>query len=302
MNKIALLSIFITPLFLVGCDDSTDRVPVPQKVSYSAQDGADNNTPCGEFAPWGFPQFNPPQLRTFFLCHDGGGKATEFNAKSRTPMWVAEHLVGKALIGGTNIEPDFRVDTRLADGPKPADYAKTNKFIPGQLAPSADFPNSKKQQSLAYYLSNTVPQDPANNKGIWRLLENNTRQWAVQYDHVYVVSGPVFYNGVPMGYIGSDGEVRLMNTKEGGRRGLEDAEAGRVAIPTHLYKIIYAPKINQMIAFLIPNSPLNPADLGKYVVPVSTVEFYTGLKFFPQLPADTQQKIKNQIPLWNLKM
>ena len=45
MNKIALLSIFITPLFLVGCDDSTDRVPVPQKVSYSAQDGADNNTP-----------------------------------------------------------------------------------------------------------------------------------------------------------------------------------------------------------------------------------------------------------------
>lgn len=297
-KKTALLAMFVSVLFLNGCDDSTDRVAVPQKVNTTAQ-GADNDTPCGEFAPWGFPKFNPPQLRTFFLCHDGGSSAIEFNGKSRTPMWVAEHLVGSSLVGGSLIQPDFRIDTKLADGPRPNDYAKTQQFTPGQMASAANYPTNKKKQSLSYYLSNTVPQDAGNEAGVWRLLENNTRQWAVKYKQLYIVSGPVFYNGTPMGFIGTDGEVRLMNTKDG-RRGLEDSDTGRVAIPTHIYKIIYAPSINQMIAFLIPNTPLNPGDLAKYRVPVSTIEYYTGLQFFPQMPAATQAQLKNQIPLWTI--
>lgn len=300
-KKTVLLATLASVLFLNGCDDSTDRVAVPQKVTSVAQ-GADNDTPCGEFAPWGFPRFTPAQARTFFICHDGGPFAMEFNGKSRTPMWVSEHIVGSSLIGGSLISPDIRLDTRLADGPRPNDYAKTDQFSPGQMASAANYPNSKKKQSLSYYLSNTVPLNASNDVGIWRLLENNTRKWAVKYKQVYVVSGPVFYNGTPMGFIGTDGEVRLMNTKEGGNRGLEEAESGRVAIPTHVYKVIYAPQINQMIAFLIPNTALNPRDLAKYRVPVSTVEYYTGLKFFPQMPAKTQVQLKNQIPLWDVSV
>lgn len=297
MKNLTFCAIISSVFFMAGCDDSTDRQPVPTQVQVAKDGKVNEGGDCATLSPWGFPKYNPPQKGNFFLCHDG--YAIEFNGRSRTSMWAVEHLKGSDLQGSIPVRDDFRPDPKLADGATIKDY--TNQpFAKGQLASPYDFVNNKKKLSLSYYLSNVVPQEPTNKAGIWTLLENNTRQWSKDYGQVYVITGPVYYQGSPLGYIGNGGEVRLMNTEQGGRRGLDSVDKGRVAIPTHLYKIVYAPEINQAIAFVVPNIALNPADLPKYVVTVSTVEYYTGLNFFPQL--NNGSTIKNQIPLWNIRL
>jgi len=297
IKKLAFGALIGSALILAGCDDSTDRQSVPSKVQVSKDGKSEEGGECAYLSPWGFPKYNPPQKGNFFLCHEG--YALEFNGRSRTSMWSVERLKGTDLQGSIPVRDDFRPDPRLADGATVNDYAN-QPFAKGQLASPYNFVNNKKKMSFSYYLSNVVPQEPTNKAGIWTLLENNTRQWSKEFGEVYIMTGPIYYNGRPLGYIGEGGEVRLMNTEKGGQRGLDSVDRGRVAIPTHLYKIVYAPSINQAIAFVIPNIALNPSELPKYVVTVSTVEYYTGLTFLPQL--SNSATIKNQIPLWNMRL
>lgn len=292
-----LLAVFLS-LFLVSCDSGSndERKPVPKKVT---EQKVEKGQECAHLSPWGFPQFNPPQANTRFLCHSG--YALEFNPRSKTPMWVVEHLTRQNLaVKVASRQDDFRPDPDLPEdvSAKLSDYVGSG-FDRGHMAPAEDFRGNAKQMSESFYLSNMIPQDPNNNRGIWAQLEKVTRYWAVSYNEVYVITGPIYQGGSSLGFLGHSDQVRLMGVEQGGR-GLDTVKKGRIAIPTHIYKVIYAPKFNQAIGFIIPNSPANVKDLPKYRVPVSTVEYYTGLSFFPQWPA-TNVPVKSQIPLWPIK-
>ena len=45
--------------------------------------------------------------------------------------------------------------------------------------------------SESFFLTNMIPQDPGNNRGIWKYVEEYTRFWADAYGEVYVVSGVI---------------------------------------------------------------------------------------------------------------
>lgn len=45
--------------------------------------------------------------------------------------------------------------------------------------------------SESFYLSNMSPQTHGFNAGVWSRLETKVREWAIQYDGLYVVAGGI---------------------------------------------------------------------------------------------------------------
>jgi endonuclease G len=129
-----------------------------------------------------------------------------------------------------------------------------------------------------FFLSNMVPQVGVGmNQGIWKDLEEHIRDWAIARGEVYIFTGPIYDDGAKK-TIGAD----------------------KVAVPTHLYKIVYDPHKTEAIAFIMPNQKLNTADMPKYIVTTRDVEKKTGLDFLSNLDKHVQDIIETKKPtgLW----
>ena len=109
-------------------------------------------------------------------------------------------------------------------------------------------------------LSNIVPQDPNNNRGIWEAIESAVRYQAKKYHQLYVVTGPIFQGD------------QIQSLK------------GRVAIPTALFKCLYDVSKQQAGCYTALNAPGTNYD----VVPVAAVEQLTGFNLFPAMPPQTK--------------
>jgi endonuclease G len=140
-----------------------------------------------------------------------------------------------------------------------SDYAGF-PFDRGHLSPGADNNHSDQAMSESFFLSNMVPQVPNHNRGIWKQLETAVRGWVKEGRDIYVVSGTIYAPGY------------------------QTIGAGRVGIPTHMWKVIVDRKNAKAIAFLFPNAPLPVKDLPNYATNIFTIEQHTGINFMPQLP------------------
>ena len=264
------LFILSSCFFLVACQGKRPT-PVPRVVNHQ--------TACSDKVVGGFPLYPTPQANDWFICHEG--YALEYNSRSRTPVWVAEHLTADNLRTKNAVrQNDFRPDPTINLNQEATlqDFQHSG-FDRGHMAPAEDFRGSIRKMSESFYLANMVPQDPDNNRGIWERLERNVRRWAMQRGQLYVFTGPIFFNGLPRGWIGS----RL----------------APVAVPTHLYKIIFAPKTNEIICFIIPNTPQPLNALEKYGAHLGDIERLTGLNFFPAFSVTEQKELEQQSPSSN---
>src|SRR5665647_2534240 len=99
------------------------------------------------------------------------------------------------------------------------------------MCPAEDMSFSEEAMSETFYLSNMSPQDPSFNRGIWSSLEAQVRDWASDYDSLFVITGPVLTSN--KGTIGTN----------------------KVSVPKYYYKVIldYCQPDIKMIAFLLPN-------------------------------------------------
>lgn len=186
--------------------------------------------------------------------------------------WVAYPLLAYEVTGDAERGNDFMPDPEVATGSAlPTDYARSG-YDRGHLAPAGDFKFSQRLMRESFYMSNISPQAPQFNRGIWKELEDQVRQWAVRDQGLYVVTGPILRPGLPT--IGRKNEI---------------------SVPEYYYKVILycnSPNI-RMIGFILRNEPSNQS-LEEFVVPVSEVERRTGLTFFPKIPGDLARKLKNQ--------
>ena len=128
------------------------------------------------------------------------------------------------------------------------------------MAPAADFVSDAKLMSESFFLSNMMPQNQGNNRGIWKFTEETVRAWALKSD-VYVITGTHY-----------DAGYKTMGNG--------------VGIPSHVYKIVIQPANKRIIAFWYPNEKLDPKQISKYVVSVADIETKTGIDFSPAIPAD----------------
>ncbi len=194
-----------------------------------------------------------------------------YNEQHEQAMWVAYPLSADSLrqdkLPRTD---DFRKDPRVRTGSAQlADY-KGSGYDRGHLAPAADFSYDDFALSQSFYLSNMSPQAPSFNRGIWKKLEDKVRDWAIDNDNIYVVTGPVL------------------------NKTFKTIGPNEVSVPEYYYKIILdiqKPDI-KAIAFLMKNEKSN-ASLETFVVTIDRIESLTGLDFFPSMPDDLEEGLES---------
>lgn len=231
---------------------------------------------CMSMIPSGFPKTPYPDSIKLNICHQG--YVLGYNTQTKTPIWVGEYLTRENLNARyTKRNDNFRPDPMvLKVNPSASatleDYAGSSRvgsgYDRGHMAPADDFRKSAEQMDESFYLSNIVPQNTNNNRGIWQSLEKSVRNWAQKYEAAEIVTGTIYYKGQSQGRLGT------------------------VSIPTHLYKVIYLPKKGVAVGFILPNSPLDSNTLANYAMSISHVEQLSGMKFFPNLP----QSVKDNMP------
>jgi endonuclease G len=91
----------------------------------------------------------------------------------------------------TKRKDNFRSDPKVKTGSAALSDYKGSGYDRGHLAPAADFKWSATAMSESFYMSNMSPQVPGFNRGIWKNIESTVRNWAVENDEIYIVTGPV---------------------------------------------------------------------------------------------------------------
>ena len=190
------------------------------------------------------------------ICHKN--YAVIHSCAVKAPIAVFEHLTPAAMSGPATRKDDFRPDPQVTPNCSAslADYATVGKTHDrGHMSTAKNNTINAEIMSESFFLSNMVPQFANNNRGIWKQLEMQERQWAMAPGtDFYIISGGIFDAG---------------HAKTGNGLG----------IPTRLYKIIIEKNSKKVMAYLMPNAALPVADLPKYQTTVQAVEQATGLKF-----------------------
>ena len=187
--------------------------------------------------------------------------------------WVAYILERKNLQQEWTERPrDFRSDPNVSTRSASDNDYRGSGYDRGHLAPFADFAWNAEQAKETFYLSNISPQARQFNQGVWRELEELTRDWANRFQRLYVVTGPVMTED-PKGTIGRE---------------------TRVAIPAAYYKVLLDlddPE-RKGIGFVIPNE-ISFDPLPKYALSIDEVEAITGIDFFSELmPKDEEKQLE----------
>lgn len=199
------------------------------------------------------------------LCSEAFAVAV--SPETRDPVYAAERLTPAGLAAAVQLD---RVDAFHADERLPAasraelsDY-RGGEYDRGHMAPSGDMPTASAQHE-SFALSNMVPQNPNNNRGIWARIEERVRREVVLRREGFVVSGPVF-GGLP----------RRLN--------------GRVAIPARLWKAVYLPGDPSTGtpalagAYVVDNAP----DATPEIVSLTDLAWKIGFDPMPGLPDEVR--------------
>jgi endonuclease G len=201
-----------------------------------------------------------------------------YNERYEQASWVAYELTDDELIKRYDRSNRFRVDgavkTATADD---RDY-KRSGYDRGHLAPAGDMSWSSVAMEESFYYSNMSPQVPSFNRGIWKRLEEQVRDWAGELGTIYVVTGPVL-----------TGNLRTIGPNS-------------VAVPNYYYKVILDNRSGhpKAIGFIMQNEG-SKGSISNYAVSVDQVERFTGIDFFPGLSDKTEQQVESSlcISCWN---
>ena len=207
------------------------------------------------------------------------GYSVSYNQKFRQANWVAYQLTKTETSKLFNRENKFVSDPLIKGTDNGIDYEKSG-YDRGHLCPAADMGFSKITMDESFYYSNMSPQVPGFNRGIWKQLEEQTRNWAIEYDSLYIAVGPIFSD--TMKVIGPH----------------------QVAVPNAYYKVILDNHKGKekMIGFVMKNEG-SKNTLQSFVVSIDSVEVLTGIDFFPLLEDSLENKLESLVVLntWNWK-
>lgn len=208
------------------------------------------------------------------------GYTLSYNETYEQANWVAYELTAKETQKAFERTNKFLVDPAVSTGSATdADYKKSG-FDRGHLAPAADMGWSSTTMIESFYFSNMSPQLPGFNRGIWKNLESLARSWANENESIYVVTGPVFTNG--MSTIGGN----------------------QVAIPNYYYKVIldYREPSLKGIGFILPNAS-SSLPLQHFAVSIDSVEKVTGIDFYHLLSDDQEAYLEKTVCIscWSWK-
>ena len=193
-----------------------------------------------------------------------------YSSIDRQAEWVAYSLTPMLINGSQKRASKFMADPKITDAVGPSSYTKSG-YDRGHLCPAADMKLNSVSMNETFYMSNMSPQAPSFNRGIWSKLEDKVRDWALQKNGVYVVTGP------------------LLNKTCG-------LVARSITVPCAFYKIIFKQTKEgaEAIAFMLPNAG-SALPLKNFVISIDELEALTGLDFFAALPDEEEEKFESRV-------
>jgi len=221
--------------------------------------------------------------------------ALSYNEQHEQADWVAYELT-KESIQAPNVERsgDFRRDNAVRSISAEREDYKRSGYDRGHMVPAGDMAFSTQAMSETFLMSNMSPQVRAFNGGIWRELEENVRDWAYKFKHLYIVSGPILSQS-KLGTIGRND----------------------VTIPAAYFKVLLDLKDPDQkgIGFIMPNE-VTDKPIADFAVTIDEVEEKTGFDFFANLLSQNEanalegkmnikswpvnkNKYKSRIESWN---
>ena len=204
------------------------------------------------------------------ICHTGYCLSYDINYK--LAKWVAYELTFAETQGTFARNDKFKPDPLLTKNSASLDDYKKSGYDRGHLAPAADMKWSAEAMKESFYLSNMSPQDKSFNRGIWKKLEEQVRDWAVENKAVYITTGPLLEQGLPT--IGPN----------------------RIPIPKAFYKVIldYTQPEVKAIGFIIPNQG-STLPLSSFAHSIDEIEKQTHIDFFSKLPDDIENNLEQHV-------
>ena len=203
-----------------------------------------------------------------------------YNRELKVPNWVAWELNRERLV-----ERESRTDKFLPDPDLPESEAvttddyKRSGWDRGHMCPAADNRWHWRAMQESFYMTNICPQHHNLNRGDWKELEDDCREWAEKEGRIYIACGPIFYKG----------KHRTIGHEH------------KVAVPDAFFKVILCADSRppRAIGFIYKNTAGNHP-LDHYVNSVDQVERITGIDFFPALPDDIEKKVEASydLKLW----
>jgi len=252
---------------------------------------ADKNASIARNLPWGAPAPTEPVSGERQLVQQD--YVIGYDTALRVPLWTAERVTASKL-GKVSRSNCFRKDVRLksADASTPSDYSEPI-FDQGHVTPSADMTMSAIAVDNSFIMSNMTPQFCQFNRGVWQILEEIVRRWAVEYGTIYVVSGSIFDR---------DGNG-VRDPDEAALRMTSNNQKKRVAIPSAFFKIVALKDADgkvETLSILLPNdqTDLDRAEavayLGQHITSLAHIEQLTGLDLLPNAPV----ALVEHVALW----
>ena len=258
-------------------DDSTSQLPKSvnnnasqQVISRLAYTVSYNfNTKCANWVSWHLTKDHTdgPYPRKGIPYYDDNGAA-----------------IGIGVINNDNFKNGYFLDKEIEGPRQEFDDWKDKRFHVnhGHLCPAGDNRWSKAAMNQSFYLSNICPQDIDLNGGDWEGLERRCRGWAKQYDEIYIIAGPIFYNE----------QYRTLGD-------------GKIGIPDAFFKVILRMKNAigkndpRTLGFIFPNEGTHH-DLIHYQKTVDEIEEITGFDFFSDLPDNVENDVEatSNLELW----
>lgn len=171
---------------------------------------------CPQFFPGSQPPIVPATKSLRELCFSSF--AVLHNGQAKTPVLVAQRLNRQMLAQGKGIKRTdrFYPEARLPAGERAelVDY-QGSSYDRGHMAPAGDM-HTLEAMAQSFSLANMVPQNSTHNRGAWSKIENDTRKYVMRAKgDVFVFTGPVY-----------DAKSEIVG-------------AGRIAVPTYIYKLVF---------------------------------------------------------------
>lgn len=203
-----------------------------------------------------------------------------FNKYYRVPNCVAYELTSTMTSMSDSRDAEnranykFEKDHDVKGCPNWWEY-KESGYTRGHMAPAMDMRWDKTAMAQCFLMTNICPQLDEMNDGEWRHVEEAVHKWSRTAGRLVVFTGPIFSN----------------NMKRIGKH--QD-----IAVPDRFFKVIYSPKQNRAIAFVMENKKMTNS-WTNYATTIDKVEALTGYDFLAALDdnvenvLETKQNIKD---------
>ena len=197
-----------------------------------------------------------------------------YNEEHEQADYVAYQLLASELADNYGRTDDFREDPLVTTQTANDDDYKGSGYDRGHLMPAADCAWNLTAMTESFYYSNITPQNPSFNRGLWLRLENQVREWAIQYDSLYVITAGILNNEL----------VKIGDNQ--------------VSVPNSYYKILLYQNGNEYksIAFIMDNEN-SQLDLISFANTIDDAEEITGLDFFGILNDEIENQIESEVDL-----